>query len=256
MTTTGTRTPTSSLRTVMLLSKILFYCRYPRQLVRKLACVLSGREDRHMEVGDFLPLLPENPVILEAGASRGMDTVQFASLWPKGEIHAFEPEPATFAVLTRETGAFANVKRFQLALSDQSGTATFHVSSRGDNPEATDSSSLLKPLDIAKDLFRLDFPNQVTVQTLTLADFMRDHGIDHIDLMWLDMQGMEINCLMASREVLHQVDRIYMEVCLRPLYEGAKLYPEVRAIMDSMGFSPAREFLNRIQGDVLFERRR
>ena len=209
-----------------------------------------------MEAGDFLPLLPENPVILEAGASRGMDTVQFASLWPKGAIHAFEPEPSTFGILTRETGAFANVTCYQLALADQSGTASFHVSSRGDDHGATDSSSLLKPLDIAKDLFHLDFPNEVTVQTRTLADFMREHAIDHIDLMWLDMQGMEINCLMASREVLHQVDRIYMEVCLQPLYEGAKLYPEVRAIMQSLGFTPVREFLNRIQGDVLFERRR
>ena len=143
-----------------------------------------------------------------------------------------------------------------MALAEQTGTASFHVSSRGDNATATDSSSLLKPLDTAKDLFNMSFSSHVTVQTITLADFMHDRGIDHIDLMWLDMQGMEINCLMASKEALGRVDRIYMEVCLQPLYDGAPLYPEARRAMQSVGFFPVREFLNRIQGDVLFERRR
>ena len=97
---------------VNLLRKIRFYCLYPKQLARKLACLLLGKEDKHMEAEDFLPLLPANPVIFEAGASRGMDTVKFARLWPQGKIYAFEPEPTTFAVLTRETEAFTNVQRF------------------------------------------------------------------------------------------------------------------------------------------------
>ena len=238
------------------LTKILFYCQYPKQLARKLTCLLLGREDKHMEVEDFLPLLPPNPVIFEAGASRGMDTIKFARLWSQGKIYAFEPEPNTFDVLSKETEGFANVQRFQLALAEQTGTASFHVSSRGNNANATDASSLLKPLDMARDLFNLNFSNQVIVQTMTLADFMRERAIDHIDLMWLDMQGMEINCLMASKEALAHVDRIYMEVCLHPLYEGAPLYPAARRAMESVGFFPAREFLNPIQGDVLFERRR
>ena len=238
-----------------LLTKIRFACRYPKQFVRILAGVLLRSEYKHMAVEDFLPLLPANPVIFEAGASRGMDTVKFARLWPQGQIYAFEPEPATFAELTRTTEAFANVQRFQLALADQTGTASLHVSSRRDDPTATDASSLLKPLDQAHELFNLNFSSQVIVQTITLADFMREHAIEHIDLMWLDMQGMELNCLMASKEALGHVDRIYMEVCLHPLYEGAPLYPEVRDIMGSMGFDPVQEFLKPAQGDVLFERR-
>lgn len=240
----------------MTITPILFYCRHPKQFIRKLSDVLLRKQGRHLAVEDFLPLLPNNPVIFEAGASRGMDTAKFARIWPKGEIYAFEPEPATFAVLTRETEVFANVKRFQLALSDQSGCASFHVASRGDNAGVTDASSLLKPLDLTKELFNLDFKTQVTVQTVTLSDFMLNHGINHIDLMWLDMQGMEIHCLMASKDALRMVDRIYMEVCLRPLYEGAPLYPEVRKMMYSVGFEPRWEFLNPLQGDVLFERRR
>ena len=47
----------------------------------------------------FLKFLPENPVILEAGAHKGKDTVEMAKLWPAGTIHAFEPVPSLFKKL-------------------------------------------------------------------------------------------------------------------------------------------------------------
>jgi len=44
----------------------------------------------------FRAFLPEKPVILEAGAHKGKDTVELAKIWPKGTIHAFEPVPTLF----------------------------------------------------------------------------------------------------------------------------------------------------------------
>ena len=35
--------------------------------------------------------LPINPVVIEAGAHIGTDTVEFSKIWPKGSIYAFEP---------------------------------------------------------------------------------------------------------------------------------------------------------------------
>jgi hypothetical protein len=41
----------------------------------------------------FRKFLPEKPVIVEAGAHVGSDTIQMGSLRPKGNICAFEPVP-------------------------------------------------------------------------------------------------------------------------------------------------------------------
>jgi FkbM family methyltransferase len=236
------------------ITKLLFYCRYPKQFFRRLKHLLPGHPYKHMEVEDFQHILPKQAVVLEAGASRGMDTVKFAALWPEGQIYAFEPEPATFAQLTKETERFPNVKCFPLALSTRSGSAVLNVSVRGDNANATDASSLLEPKEVKKLWDTLDFSNSVEVTTTTISAFMRDHEIRHVDLMWLDMQGMELQCLMASKEDLVKVDRIYMEEFLKPLYELAPLYTETKKAMRSMGFRATREFLNPIAGDVLFER--
>jgi FkbM family methyltransferase len=237
-----------------IIQKATFYLKYPKQFFHRLKGILSGTPMKHMEVEDFVSILPENAVILEAGASRGMDTVKFARLWPHGRIHAFEPEPSTFGILTEETKMFPNVKRHPLALSTETGTASFHVSSRDGVSNATDASSLLKPTSVREVWDTLEFAREIEVRTITLSDFMREERIKHIDFMWLDMQGMEIKCLLASADVLARVDRIYMEVFLKPLYEDAPLYPEVRRAMLSAGFRPVREFLNPIIGDVLFER--
>lgn len=231
-----------------------FYVIHPWLLLTKLIGKITGKPDLRMEVEDFLPILPASPVIIEAGASRGMDTVKFAKLWPEGRILAFEPEPKAFSVLSEVTQSFPNVERFAVALSTETGTATFHVSSLGDNANSSDASSLLKPKEATSTFNGLEFTKQIEVATITLSEFVKSHEIEHIDFMWLDMQGMEIKCLLASRDILDRVDRIYMEVFNQPLYEGAPLYSEACAIMRSLGFLPVKTFINPVDGDVLFER--
>lgn len=39
-------------------------------------------------IGEYLPY---NPVIIEAGAHIGIDTIEMHKLWPKSTIYAFEP---------------------------------------------------------------------------------------------------------------------------------------------------------------------
>jgi len=48
----------------------------------------------HQFVDIVAPYLPANPVIIEAGAFNGSDTIKLAKKWPQATIHAFEPVPA------------------------------------------------------------------------------------------------------------------------------------------------------------------
>jgi hypothetical protein len=47
--------------------------------------------------------LPPNPIIVEAGAHSGKDTLSMCMLWPSGTIYAFEPIPAIFEQLVERT---------------------------------------------------------------------------------------------------------------------------------------------------------
>ncbi len=57
------------------------------------------------------------------------------------------------------------------------------------------SSSLLPPTPAMKGIHnKLDFIESVDVPTMTLDSWADSPEISHIDLLWLDMQGMEPQC--------------------------------------------------------------
>jgi hypothetical protein len=65
--------------------------------------------------------LPVDPVIVEAGAHIGRDTVEMAHHWPRGVIHAFEPVPSVYRQLQQHTRKLANVKLYPQALGAEVG---------------------------------------------------------------------------------------------------------------------------------------
>src|ERR1700728_4773515 len=84
--------------------------------------------------------IPPNPVIIDAGAHRGADSVEMARLWRRASVHSFEPVPAVFAKLKSNTRRYQNIRCYQLALGDHEDEMEMYIS---DGQDA--SSSLLKP---------------------------------------------------------------------------------------------------------------
>jgi len=71
----------------------------------------------------------ENPVIFDCGANLGMATLYFKWLYPRSRIHAFEPDPETFAVLQSNIlrNRLTDVTTHNCALWDHNGTVDFFV---------------------------------------------------------------------------------------------------------------------------------
>src|SRR5688500_3280823 len=70
----------------------------------------------HIDKRLLVEHLPSDPVIVEAGAHAGVDTTEFAALWPGGSVHAFEPLPSVYAKLVRATSRLPNVTTYPCAL--------------------------------------------------------------------------------------------------------------------------------------------
>src|ERR1035437_308854 len=85
--------------------------------------------------------LPSNAVIIDCGANNGSDSVELARVFPKCNIHSFEPIPTIFKSLKRNTRKYPNISCYQLALSDKNGVSKMFVSSGTSDA----SSSLLVP---------------------------------------------------------------------------------------------------------------
>ncbi|TDJ17802.1 MAG: FkbM family methyltransferase, partial [Gammaproteobacteria bacterium] len=90
---------------------------YMRHLVRK--NLRKGEPELHL-----LPfLVNRNKQAIDIGANKGVYTHLLARLVPF--VHAFEPNPKMFNVLTR--GLPENARSYEIALSDQSGSGELLV---------------------------------------------------------------------------------------------------------------------------------
>jgi FkbM family methyltransferase len=198
------------------------------------------------------PYLPPNPVIVEAGAHIGTDTEEFSRRWPEGTVHAFEPVPTLYRQLVSRTRRRRNVFPWPLALGTTDGAAELHVSGGGWDA----SSSLLEPQAV-NELPGITFEETIVVPVVTLDSWALASHNDHVDMLWLDMQGTELNALKAAPKVVASVSVLVLEVFTTQQYAGAPLWADVRSWLLDNGFDVKCEnFYWRVSGNVLAVRSR
>lgn len=178
-------------------------------------------------------LLGDRPVIIEAGAHKGRDTIKMAKLWPTGTLYAFEPVPALFQELSRATTSYPNVHCFPLALSSKEGQATLYVSSGA----STAASSLLKPHSYLIERPEVQFsPIQIT--TTTLDSWAASQAVFSVDFLWLDMQGGELAALEGAQKLIKTASALVIEINLTERFKGAPSYEAILAWAQENSFKP------------------
>lgn len=165
---------------------------------------------------NFFPLLqkvlPEDPVILEAGAFTGKDTLAMARYWPKATIYAFEPVPEIFYSLQEATHTVPSIKCYPFALSTTNQKEIFYKAEHPKKPgKLCQAGSLLKPLERLT-VSPIRYPATIEVPSVTLNSWAHDNAINQIDFMWLDLQGHELAVLEHADTLLPSVKALYLEV--------------------------------------------
>jgi len=182
--------------------------------------------------------IPENPVILEAGSFDGEDTVYVSKFWPQATIYSFEPVPKIYKNFCKRTRNISRIKGFNIALGDSCGKKSFYVSCDVNSPDVpSQSSSLLAPKEHLDYAPHIAFNEIIEVDCLTIDEWAHQNNISNIDLMWLDMQGNELETLQASPDMLKSVKAIITEVEFVEAYEGQSLYADVKKWLESQGFT-------------------
>jgi len=133
-------------------------------------------------------------VVVDVGALAG----EFAAyIYDKaGVIHAIEAHEPSFNELVQNIGEFglAKIRPHKFALAGHNGTDKFTI-------DRTRGGNAIHP------------EGEGEVQTKTLAQFMKDEGITHIDVLKIDIEGGEDTVFAAKDfpEVAKQIDFIIGE---------------------------------------------
>jgi FkbM family methyltransferase len=129
-------------------------------------------------------------VVFDVGANRG-DYLQLASMQLQGHavFHAFEPSRAAFSDLEKRFGGKGDIRLNNFALGGKRERLTLYY----DTPGSELSS--LYPRSIGHHGIEFTGSEQVQVQTLD------SYGVEHIDLLKLDVEGHELSVLHGAAQM-------------------------------------------------------
>jgi FkbM family methyltransferase len=195
--------------------------------------------------------LPDNPVILEAGAHHGEDTAKMKKMWPGSVIYSFEPHPDNYRALTRTVRGLSGVHCFQIALGNANGSAGFYCCRMNDG-----GSSLLPSAPFKQAIYNDQEP--IMVPCLTLDTWAQDNRVDPIDFCWLDMEGTELQMLQHAPCMLATIKAIYIEVNFQEYRVGMVQYKDMYKFLTDNGFvqvwiTPGTNY--EVQANALFVRK-
>jgi FkbM family methyltransferase len=194
--------------------------------------------------------------VVDIGANRGQFAPAVRHAFAQATIFSFEPLALPGETFRRVFAGDAKVRLFPMAIGEQAGSATIHVSARDD------SSSLLPITDTQNRLFpgTAEAGTQ-TIRVARLADALSAEELAQPALLKLDVQGFELPALLGCEDLLNRFAWIYAECSFVELYEGQALADAVIAWLRERGFALAGVYNmafdhkgKAIQADFLFER--
>jgi FkbM family methyltransferase len=195
-------------------------------------------------------------VIVEAGASDGVDTLKFARIFPKATIFAVEPVEKQYDFLTNKFKNYTNIHLFQVALSKNIELANIFIGNTNSDLGGMGSSSILRPTLHKKYFPEITFNNSSLVQTITLEKFFLENQIESVDLLWLDIQGMEFDVIQASQDTMRKCVRfLHLEISRIKFYAGMPSEKDLRKLLKLIGFKCVIDRVGAISGNALYVNR-
>jgi FkbM family methyltransferase len=175
--------------------------------------------------------LSEIKNVYDIGACNGNESIYLMHTFPNAVVHSFEPSPDNFDVLLENISPYWDrIIPHEVALSDYIGTAKFY-----DLEHMSGSSSLLAPIAGASPFDTTHREIEVNVERFDNYDFDASEAV-----IWMDVQGNELNTLRGFGDQLKKVAVIYTEVGLSAYYEGHTLIDEITTYLHGNGFVLAK----------------
>lgn len=167
-------------------------------------------------------------VIFDIGAHVGGSVQFYKKNYPKSIIHSFEPAPDSFEILSNSYGVRDDVFVNHCAVSELTGELTLNIFS----DECTGNS-----VEDVSDLSKIK--NQVKIPSITLDQYIKEKEITNVDILKLDTQGHELECLLGAKESLQKkvFKTIKCEVMLHNYYNKKCTISQIEGLLDEYGYT-------------------
>jgi FkbM family methyltransferase len=171
--------------------------------------------------------------IVIVGAWHGDEVDSFLQ-YKNANIFCFEPNPETFSFLKKRFDNYSNVYCLPFACGSTKGPGELNENN------ITGTDSILPTLNTSF----LSVTKKHSVDICRLDDIEQLKSIE-IDLLWLDVQGFELEVLKGANLLLQNCQVIFTEVSQNnPDYKNAVTYDNLNSYLDNIDFKLLAEGLN------------
>jgi FkbM family methyltransferase len=158
------------------------------------------------------------------------------------QLHVFEPNPGAARICRQNLSKFAHGQRPEItlfnevAVTDRVGQLKFYPVnvSLSENKDIGFSSLFQINPDYTRRRGRI-VQDEVIVNATTLDDYFGGKEDPH--LLWVDVEGAELQVFRGATRVLASVKLIHVEVSFRPMQVGKPLFWEISRYLRKQGFS-------------------
>ena len=159
---------------------------------------------------------------VDGGAAEGEWAAEFKVIFPQAKLLCIEPREDAQAELKRRASELKDVHVAQTLVGAEEGTVTFYQSSH--------QSSVLP------DSAGGDWGKKVTAPVTTLDALVTRMQLPDPDLIKLDLQGYELECLKGAARCLQRAEAVILEVSFIELQKGMPTVRDVVPFMSQRGF--------------------
>ena len=200
-----------------------------RKLIRKNYYFKKFRETSLQDEKDLqlIPMLIRpGDTVLDIGANYGLYTRFFAQqVGETGTVHSFEPVPDTFDVLKNniEKSGLLQVKVHNLAISNQSGSATISVPTYPDGSENYYEATLQ----------HTERGKGILIQTIRLDDWL--DSFSQLHFIKLDVEGHEPPALEGMKLLIEKYHPIFL-IEINDDFSPGSIGNQVKQMMSDWGY--------------------
>jgi FkbM family methyltransferase len=172
-------------------------------------------------------------VVFDVGANIGDVTLAAVRSFPNAHIYSFEPVCATYQMLCE------NIRNYSERITP-CNFGFFNVSKRLDIHITSfhGASSLLdQSLNHKSVHSHIRETGTESIQVYTLDSFMADKSIDRIDIMKIDVEGVELEVIEGGRETFkNKVDNVFIELSFLRRNRESPYWVEICKSLYDLGF--------------------
>lgn len=172
-------------------------------------------------------------VIFDVGANIGNVTLAAARSFPKAHIYSFEPVSSTYKKLCENVSKYKDrVNTYNYGFFNVSIRLDIHISSFHGASSVLDQSRIYKK--VHPHIKEIGIEN---IELHTIDSFMSNKNIDKIDIMKIDVEGVEKEVIEGGRETFkNKVDNVFLELSFLRRNRESAYWVEICKLLYDLGF--------------------